>query len=236
MFDLLRCVFFHQSVVCRDSQRPTDEPEGAALRRLWFAAREKTPEGDVGEPLRSALELLSARVPEIVSFSELRAALDADPEALGDALLEAFRAELVMPHAAPLLAVSAVDVERPVASPLARWQARKGAEVTSLAYTSVHMEEPAARLLLTLLDGTRDRAAIRAEFAERTGVRLSAEDLDANLEQLGRLCCALTSRPGGRQGSTPRRSRAPGRSGAAPCRTGGRAGRARARRRGGGRP
>jgi hypothetical protein len=49
------------------------------------------------------------------------------------------------------------------------------------------MEEPAARLLLTLLDGTRDRAAIRAEFGERTGVRLSAEDLDANLVQLGRL-------------------------------------------------
>ena len=56
--------------------------------------------------------------------------------------------------------------------------------MTSLAYTNVHMEEPAARLLITLLDGTRDRAAIRAEFAERTGMRLSAEDLDANLSEL----------------------------------------------------
>jgi hypothetical protein len=74
-----------------------------------------------------------------------------------------------------------------LASPLARHQARTDVEVTSLAYTSVRMEEPAARLLLTLLDGTRDRAQIRAEFAERAGVRLSAEDLDANLEQLGKL-------------------------------------------------
>jgi hypothetical protein len=49
------------------------------------------------------------------------------------------------------------------------------------------MEEAPARLLLTLLDGTRDRAAIRAEFRERTGVPLSAEDLDANLEALGQL-------------------------------------------------
>jgi hypothetical protein len=49
------------------------------------------------------------------------------------------------------------------------------------------MEEPAARLLLTLLDGTRDRAAIRADFRERTGVPLSAEDLDTNLEALGKL-------------------------------------------------
>ena len=56
-----------------------------------------------------------------------------------------------------------------------------------MAYTTVRMEEPAARLLLTLLDGTRDRAAIRAEFTARTGVRLSAEDLDANLAQLARL-------------------------------------------------
>ena len=92
-----------------------------------------------------------------------------------------------MPHRAPLRARSAAGVERPVASPLARWQARAAAEVTSLAYTTVRMEEPAARLLLTLLDGTRDRAAIRAEFRERTGVPLSAEDLDANLDALGRL-------------------------------------------------
>ena len=48
------------------------------------------------------------------------------------------------------------------------------------------MEEPAARLLLTLLDGTRDRAEILAEFRERTGVPLSAEDLETNLDALGR--------------------------------------------------
>ncbi len=133
------------------------------------------------------MSLLRTRLPDTLGFDELRAALGAEPDELADAMLEAFRSERVMPHAAPLRAVSAAGVERPTASPLARWQARQGAEVTSLAYTTVHMEEPAARLLLTLLDGTRDRAAIRAEFSERTGVRLSAEDLDANLVQLGRL-------------------------------------------------
>ena len=59
--------------------------------------------------------------------------------------------------------------------------------MTSLAYTTVVMEEPAARLLITLLDGTRDRTAVREEFSERTGVRLSPEDLEANLTQLGRM-------------------------------------------------
>jgi SAM-dependent methyltransferase len=196
LVDLLRCIFFRQSILCRDSRTPADGPDAAAVRRLYFAARADAAEGaGAGEPLRSAIALLRSRLPETLSFTELRTALDADPDALAEAMLESFRAELVMPHAAPLRAVSAAKVDRPLASPLARWQAERQPEVTSLAYTSVRMEEPAARLLLTLLDGTRDRAAIRAEFAERTGVRLSAEDLDANVEQLGRLFL-LSDSPG----------------------------------------
>jgi hypothetical protein len=56
-----------------------------------------------------------------------------------------------------------------------------------MAYTTVVMEEPAARLLLGLLDGTRDREAIRADFRERTGVAISPEDLEANLDALAKL-------------------------------------------------
>jgi hypothetical protein len=49
------------------------------------------------------------------------------------------------------------------------------------------MEEPAARLLITLLDGTRDRAAILAELHTRTGLELSESDLDNNLRELAKL-------------------------------------------------
>jgi hypothetical protein len=49
------------------------------------------------------------------------------------------------------------------------------------------MEEPAARLLITLLDGTLDRAGIRAELETRTGLVLSDADLDNNLNELARL-------------------------------------------------
>ena len=49
------------------------------------------------------------------------------------------------------------------------------------------MEEPAARLLITLLDGTRDRAAIRAELQARTGLELTEHDLDNNLLELTKL-------------------------------------------------
>ena len=184
--DLLRCVFFRQTVLCRDSLSPADGPDAEAVRGLFFAAREGA-EGDESGLLASAMSVLRTRLPDALGFDELRAALGADPDELAEAMLAGFRAELVMPHAAPLRAASAAGADKPLASPLARWQAQQQTDVTSLAYTTVHMEEPAARLLLTLLDGTRDRAAIRAEFSERTGVRLSAEDLDANLVQLGRL-------------------------------------------------
>jgi hypothetical protein len=51
----------------------------------------------------------------------------------------------------------------------------------------VRMEEPAARTLITLLDGTRDRAAIRADLAEAVGVELNENDLERNLVELTRL-------------------------------------------------
>ena len=101
--------------------------------------------------------------PRTLGFDELRERLGADPGALAEALLDGFRRERLIPHAGPLRAASEVG-ERPVASRLARWQAAHGPELTSLAYTTVRMEEPAARLLITLLDGTLDRAAIRAEL------------------------------------------------------------------------
>jgi SAM-dependent methyltransferase len=182
LHDLLRCVFFRQSIVCRDSRRPAAAPSPESMAALHFAAREsdEMPDGLAG----AAVDLLRSRAPGTVSFTELRSALGADADALGEALLGAFNSELVMPHRMPVRQYRVSEVERPAASPLARWQARRGSEVTSLAYRTVVMDEPAARLLITLLDGTRDRAAVRAEFTERTGVRLSAEDLEANLEQL----------------------------------------------------
>jgi SAM-dependent methyltransferase len=174
-------------VLCRDSRTAAAGPEPEALRALWFAASGDGPAAGGDALLASAIALLRARAPDTVGFAELRAALGAEPHALGEALLAGLRARLLTPHATPLRAVSAADVQRPTASPLARRQARHELEVTSLACTGVRMAEPAARLLLTLLDGTRDRAAIRAEFRAHTGVRLSPEDLDANLDRLGRL-------------------------------------------------
>jgi hypothetical protein len=102
------------------------------------------------------------------------------------ALLDGFRRERLIPHAGPLRAASDPGA-RPVASPLARWQAARGADLTSLVYTTVRMEEPAARLLITLLDGTRDRADLQAGLRDHAGLEISLEDLDINLIELARL-------------------------------------------------
>ena len=59
--------------------------------------------------------------------------------------------------------------------------------MTSLRHENVRMEEPAARLLLALLDGTRDRAALRADLAAAGGPDLPPDALDASLADLGAL-------------------------------------------------
>ena len=185
--DMLRCTFFRHSILCRDSRSPGEALQPSTLHTLHFGPRgeedEPPPEGLLG----SALALLRSRAPDTVAFAELRAATGADPDELAQALLDGFTSELVMPHRSPLAAVDPTGVERPVASALARHQSTLGPQVTTRAYATVRMEEPPARVLLQLLDGTRDRDAIRTEFQERTGVPLSAEDLERNLVQLGRL-------------------------------------------------
>ena len=183
--DMLLCVFFRQSLVCHAGQAIDSVLDPERMRGLAFAARAGDDQAPAGL-LAEALEILRARAPGTVGFDELLEALGTQPGPLAEALLTGFAAELLMPHAAPLR-VAGAGGERPTASPLARWQATRGPDVTSLAYANVRMEEPAARLLLTLLNGERDRDAIRREFTQRTGVELGAEDLDSNLEQLARL-------------------------------------------------
>jgi SAM-dependent methyltransferase len=188
LIDILRCVFFRMSVLCRDSLRPQAGPVTDTLRELHYASRPAEPgEERPAGLLASALALLRSRAPDTVAFADLRAATGSDPDELCDALREGFLAELVMPHRTPLRALDVAQVEKPFASRLARWQAREQEDLTTMAYTTVRMEEPAARVLLGLLDGTRDREAIRADFREQTGVAISPEDLEANLDALAKL-------------------------------------------------
>jgi len=81
--------------------------------------------------------------------------------------------------------------ERPVASPLARWQAQSGTTLTTLRHTTIDAEGELERYLVTLLDGTRDREALFSELAEAVETDAPRDVfrrmLDQNLEKLGRM-------------------------------------------------
>ena len=116
----------------------------------------------------------------------MRRALGVGAAEIERALWAAVDADLVALHVrAPVYA--AVAGERPRASALARLQAERAIDVTSLRHENVRMEEPAARTLLTLLDGTRDRAALRADLAAAGGPDLAPDALEASLADLGAL-------------------------------------------------
>jgi SAM-dependent methyltransferase len=183
--DLMIARHFRQSVLCHAGRAVDPYPSAERAARLFWAVRPNAEPLEVGL-VADAFAVLDRARPRVVGFEELRDVLGVDPLVLGEALIDGFRRERLMPHAGPLRVAEAPG-SHPRASSLARWQAARSADLTSLAYTTVHMEEPAARLLITLLDGTRDREAIVRELESRVGVQLSLEDLDRNLVELARL-------------------------------------------------
>jgi SAM-dependent methyltransferase len=210
---------FRQTLLCHQDLvlRRTVGPE--ALAGTWLAAPlvVEEPAGPGGPALfrgpggahaqprsdtfATALQAIGDAWPAAVAYDALLAAAPQDERAaLADALLEAHAAALVdVHHLPPAPAVRAG--ERPRAGELARRQAAAGAPlVTTLRHSSVRIDDPLAAHLLTLLDGTRDRAALAAAvraFAEGGGLEGTGVDapsaadlpaaLDAALDRLARL-------------------------------------------------
>jgi len=158
--------------------------------------------GSTGPP---AVAQLALARPRALSFGELRAALgDADPAALAGELWRAFRAGEVDLFAAPARHVMVAGAQ-PEASPVARWQATRGPELTSLRHDPVRLDDPFGRFLVRLCDGTRDRAALVDALVAAIGSELPlaiegtpvtdgeavrarvADGLEHNLEILARL-------------------------------------------------
>jgi hypothetical protein len=68
-------------------------------------------------------------------------------------------------------------------SPLCRWQSSHSARLTDLCHYPVKIQEERARRLLGLLDGTRDRAALSADWSTDG----TANELDEYLERFAKL-------------------------------------------------
>lgn len=98
------------------------------------------------------------RFDELVELSSDLLGAPLAPEVVADILIEACRTALVNMHVHPPHFTLAVS-DRPLASPLARLQARSERVVANLLHEGVKLE-PIERLVLPLLDGKHDLAAL----------------------------------------------------------------------------
>ena len=212
--DFIKCRRFRQTILCRDSFALPPEPLPAAIERLW-AASAAVPGSAVPEvssdaeesfaapggasikttlPLaKAAMAILAKSWPAAVPFAGLleesvrlaggRAA-DGAPALLRDLLLRTFSTGLIELHAGALPLTTEVS-ERPRAFSLARLEAGAGPLVTTLRHITVAIEDRLALRLITLLDGSRDRAALTGALGAPGEIRL--EDLERNLAKLARV-------------------------------------------------
>jgi len=165
-----------------------DEEASAGIRafRAEGGAQMKT-----AHPLVIGLitTLIEAR-PRLIHFEELVDMFGAaNADAISEVLLSMYRAGLVE-MAAWRPEFAAVAGERPEASPLARLQASRGLKMTTLAHTCVEAEDAQVRRLVMLLDGARDRAALKKELLNSTPADDSAAfgvELERNLSVVAKL-------------------------------------------------
>lgn len=208
ILDYLRLRRFRQTLLCRADADVGPRPDAARLATLSVAAAARPTVADDDRPrvvtfeapggarfvtdderVVAALVRLAGEWPAAVSVAALLedAADAAQRAALCDALLDAAIRGVVWPHAAPP-ALSAQAGARPRASRLARLQARDGEPVATLRHASIRIADELDRRVLELLDGTRDRAALRARLAGFGGLGDDelAERLEAILERIAR--------------------------------------------------
>ncbi|MFI4902750.1 MAG: methyltransferase regulatory domain-containing protein [Burkholderiales bacterium] len=102
-----------------------------------------------------------------------------------DALLaEAWVGGVIDLHSQPAALATSI-AQKPRASRIARLMAKSRPRVANVRHESVSLAEPAARRLLTLLDGTRDRSALLRELGPT--FEAGAPGLDAMLHAFARL-------------------------------------------------
>jgi SAM-dependent methyltransferase len=179
--DFARVRRFRQSLVCHHASAPTDfklraERVGALYAGASTALVRSAAEGRgvIGasaapgtEPadLRALLEWLVTLAPDTVSVDDARVwwrkRTGNRPAArsLEDLLLDACVAGMVDLHV-DRSAIASRAGDRPIASGLARWQSARQERVTNLRHETLTLKDQTVRRCLSLLDGTRDRAAI----------------------------------------------------------------------------
>jgi SAM-dependent methyltransferase len=219
--DFLRLRRFRQTLLATDGGSPRKTPDAAAVPGLAVSGRPKPAAepvdlapgiessfaGERGASARTDLPIakaafleLAARWPGRLPFDELlarsaarlgRAADADDAEALTSLIAAVWMTGLVSLHGDRPRYAETVS-ERPVASPLARLQARSGTHVSTLLHDTKRLDDEPTRLLVQLLDGTRTREQLAAELLaafppdKRPDPAALREGLDRNLARLAK--------------------------------------------------
>ena len=205
--DFIRLRRFRQSLLCRIDAPLDPAPLAERLARMHVSAdraliqavsngklddivRQVDPSADASA-LRELFETVAQQSPAAVSVAALREQFASRrvTKPFEAFIADACVSNLLILHVHPP-PVLPVPGERPRASALARYEAATHDELTSLLHTRVRVPDAKVRRLVTLLDGSRDRAALVAqlngpEFAYQRDAALTF--IDRALVQLARL-------------------------------------------------
>jgi hypothetical protein len=180
--DFLRMRGFRKSLLCRQDKKLEAEWDASRIVGCYAStAANEDPDGAF-----SSADHIRLTTTHPVPIEYMRRLIELRPVALqvgpeeAHVALELFKVGIIELQATPGIAVVAGD--KPCASSLLRYQAANGlSPVTTLSHRAIEIEGEEARRMLTLLDGTRDRAALCSAMS------CTRKRLDNELRMLGRL-------------------------------------------------
>lgn len=213
LLDYLKVRRFRQTLLCgaalqidrdvsieRIGRLSVSSPASATVQDAVHPAR-VTFEAPGGSRLTTDHELVVAALARIIHawpaaerVSDLVSAADQEDAraVLCETLMRCYAGNVVQFHVHPARLVSAAG-EHPRASPLARLQAAERGPVATLLHGTIRVDDEFDRLVLGLLDGTRDRLALHAELRAVTDIDGDelAERIEISLRQLAHAALLL---------------------------------------------
>ena len=181
-FDFLRMRGFRRSLLCRNHWNLTNDWDPSHIVGCYAT----TPASEDKDGAFSGADNVRLTTTHPVPIEFMRRLIQSRPISIkvepdhANVALELFKGGIIELRTTPGVAAEAGPMPR--VSPLARHQAANGElHVTTLWHRALEVEGDDARRMLSLLDGTSDRAALSQ------AMDCSRERLDAELHMLGRL-------------------------------------------------
>ena len=193
-YDFLRARRFRQTLLTQGEAPVNPAPDASVMPEFYFETARGEEDNIPPEPPETEngakslvvriIRLLAQAWPERRSWAEVREAMAGwlaaveDPDTtLNEILLEAYAHGMLDVYSTPS-ACTASPGEKPVAGALARLMLRHGPGVTTLLHASIMLTDAAGRHLVSLMDGTRDRAALESEMTAWTRENNAAENAE----------------------------------------------------------